>query len=164
MQNNPSPLGLEITKATFSDFKKKFKKYNKIEQPNFINGGSTYLVSPQYVPLDNVKDDVIFVFDKNSILESVLIVFDKSKYSELQAHLVNNYIPIIEGAKSMFKKGLTEINLHKTSFFYSVLNTSTFNSDVCTLIYQSRAFSVKVFERELALRKLEETNKDIKRL
>lgn len=130
-----------------------------MEASNFINGGQTYLVSREYITLDGVKDDVIFVFDKNSILESVLMVFDKSKYSEIQSHLKSKYSSLVEGDQTHFTQGLTEIELMDSYVFYSPLNTDIHNSRVCTLIYKSRAFSVKLFERDQFLRKKYENAK-----
>ncbi|PCJ29113.1 MAG: hypothetical protein COA94_02470 [Rickettsiales bacterium] len=160
LKSNPTPFGLEITKATITDFKRKFRKHNKIDAPNFINGGYTYLVSPKYIPLDDVKKEVVFVFDKNSILDSVLIVFDKRKYGEIQTHLKSKYAPIVKGAQNIFMHSLTEVRLLNGYVFYSQLNTDGYNSKVCTLIYESRAFSIKLYERDRFLRKRQQ---DIKK-
>ncbi len=148
LNSNPSPLDLELTIATVSDFKKKFKKYKKLDNPNFINGGETYIVKQEYIALDGLKDDVVFVFDKNSILDSVLIVFDKSKCYDVQSHLKSKYRPIVEGSQTFFTQGLTQIKFMDSYVFYSPLNTTTQDLGVCTLLYQSRVFSIKLFERD----------------
>lgn len=134
LKDNPAPLGLEITTATVSDFKRKFKKHTKIDSPNFINGGYTYLVDPQYITLDGVKNSVAFVFNKNSILESVLIVIDKNQCIQVQSHIQSKYPPILEGSKNLFSQGLTEIELIGGYVFYSPIFTSKYNPNVCTLI------------------------------
>ncbi|WHA07548.1 hypothetical protein N3Z16_10045 (plasmid) [Candidatus Megaera polyxenophila] len=87
LEENPKPLGLEITKATISDFKQKFTRYKKSNLPNYFNGGYTYFVNPEDIPYKGVADDVVFVFSKNNILEAVLIVFNKNQCIEVQQHI-----------------------------------------------------------------------------
>lgn len=149
LDDNPSPLGLEITKSTIHDFKTKFPKYLKLEEPNFINGGSTYLVNHKYIEIEGIQSDAIFVFNKNSILESVLIVFDHSKYNEIQSHLEKKYRPLINGAQDRFNQGFTEIILRHGYVLYSPqIYVPKHHTNLCTLIYNSSAFSIKVFEKE----------------
>ena len=156
LEMNPKPFDLEITKATISDFKKIFNHYEKSNKPNYFNGGYTYFVNSKYIPLKDVEDDVVFIFNKNNILEAVLIVFNKNQYTELQNHLKSKYIPFIEGATNMFRKGITEIVLTDHFEFFSTRNTVGYNSKVCTLVYKSRGFSTLIFKRDDLLRKKEE--------
>lgn len=164
LEMNPNPFGLEITKATISDFKKVFTNYKKSNKPNPFNGGHTYFVSPKYIPLENVVDDVVFVFNKNNILEAVLIVFNKNQYIELQSYLKSKYNPLIEGANTMFTRGVTEIALRDLFEFFSVRSTSIYNLKVCTLIYKSRAFSLLIYRMDDFLRKQEEANNPLPHL
>jgi tetratricopeptide (TPR) repeat protein len=159
LEDNPVPLGLEITKATISDFQKKFTKHTQLDFPNFINGGYTYLVDQKYINLDGVKGSVNFVFNKNSILESVLMVIDKSQCKELQSHLQSKYLPMLEvSSMNFFSQGLTVIELTGEYVFYSPTFTKKYITNVCTLIYRSRAFSVKLFETEQFIRRQKEIN------
>ena len=164
LEDNPKPLGLEITKATISDFKQKFTRYKKSNLPNYFNGGYTYFVNPEDIPYKGVADDVVFVFSKNNILEAVLIVFNKNQCIEVQQHIKSKYTPLIEGS-NMFEQALTTIKLIGRYQFFSLSNTTRYNSEVCTLTYQSRAFEYLIYQKEQLLRqKKEEETKQKKNL
>lgn len=110
---NPTPFDLEITKATVEDFKKHFPNYKKTSisyEFNPYKNGQTFFVNAKYTGMDQVKDDVVFVFNDNQILEGVLIFFPQNEYDKIKDLLAEKY----NGKKNetFYLIGFTQINIH----------------------------------------------------
>jgi TPR repeat protein len=152
-QPNPSPLGLELTKATTSEFKKLFPIHTKSQYINKYNGGTMYLVESKYVEIDGIVGNVIFVFNKQDLLEAVLMFFAKRKFSSLKDSLDVKYKKYI----NQYAAGNSAIILENNFKPFSYRNIdkkfyfSSSITDFVTLIYETIPFLRLVVEEDYRL-------------
>ena len=153
VSSNPSPLGLELTKATIAEFKKRFPTHIKSQYVNQYNGGTMYLVEGKYIELDGIVGNVTFVFNKQDLLEAVLMFFAKRKFSSLKDSLDVKYKKYI----NQYAAGNSAIILENNFKPFSYRNIdkkfyfSSSITDFVTLIYETIPFLRLVVEEDYRL-------------
>jgi len=161
LKPNPSPFGLEITKATISDFKRCFPNHQKSQHPNKYNNGSTFAVNKKYIKLGGVKGDVFFLFNKNEVLEAVLIMLNSDQKYEVKNSLESKY-KLFMANSNRYDSGNTEIYLYEYDRVFSRFD-SYYNSKFITVIYQSRAFSILAWKYDKEIEKANDREKQNQR-
>ncbi len=140
---NPAPFGLELTKATIDDFKKLFPNHRK-HSNNVISGTSTvFYVKPEHVRLEDVIDEVIFVFNHNNILDAVLIGMKRSKVEEIRSSLNSKYgKPRVDDWYNVGQSIIRFYDYHINFSVYCTDSRPMFSS--ITLIYKTKAFDTLI--------------------
>lgn len=161
LKQNPSPFGLEITKATIDDFKKLFPHHKKFSHPNIYNNGIMYSVSPKYIALDGIISDVLFIFNTNNVLEAVSIDLSVNQKYEIQNSLKSKYTSFMS-SPNMYDAGNSTIRLHEyESGFKS--SPYRYDSSYIKLVYMSRAFSILVYKYDSAIEEKKNKYKESQR-
>jgi hypothetical protein len=112
---DPSPLGLELGKATLEQAKSKYKL--------LYSGTNKYTLGPMFeIPTSQVDIDgvsgILLVFDRKGILQVVLMKFPKNKWGEIynalrrKYKLVDSKIPFVGDKYAEFVDGNTVIVLN----------------------------------------------------
>lgn len=121
---DPKPLGLEIGKATISDFEQKFPQATYIDN-NLYTSGRMYSLNSREVALEGLQKDVVFIFNRDESLAGVLMTFNKDKFNELNGQLKKKYkkviksvIPFVGNKLVKYKDGnsVVELNAPHLSF------------------------------------------------
>ncbi len=118
----PKPFGLELGKATETQFKQKFPSAD-LTGISAYTGGKMYKVPSYDLPLKGVQSD-IFIFTKDHKLAAVNAVLSKSQFDSLyralqrKYRLVNSRIPFVGNKSATFQdgKGLVELDAPHMSF------------------------------------------------
>jgi hypothetical protein len=111
---NPSPLGLEIGKATIADAKAKCGLESS--GVNRHSEGEVFQVEASSIKMDNVKE-AFMTFDKSGKLAFVGITFSGKKFDSLYKSLSGKYtvkskdIPFVGNKSAVFTAGNSRINL-----------------------------------------------------
>ena len=106
---NPSPLRLELNKATFEEVTQKYPNYKTKGLSKFSNGKVIYIEPRNAYPLGFAK--VVFIFSQDDILLSTLL--DLKETTDL-----NKKYKLIKSKKSSFDEAIynsneTEIILYR---------------------------------------------------
>lgn len=112
---DPSPLGLEMGKATIEQAKKAFKtEYKGMNKYSF---GDMYSVSGAQTGIEGASDATL-IFNLNGILVGVLLELPKHRFDSLYNALSQKYqvssreIPFVGNKKVVMHDGNTEITLN----------------------------------------------------
>ena len=110
---NPSPLGLELNKATFEEVIQKYPNYKTKGLSKFSNGKVIYIEPRNAYPLGFAK--VVFIFSQDDILLSTLL--DLKETTDIESSLDKKY-KLIKSKKSSFDEAIynsneTEIILYR---------------------------------------------------
>ena len=113
---NPTPFGLEISKATFSDVIDKYPSIKEAGTNKYTEGRMIYL-NPNQLDFDGLKD-ALLVFTKENKLSAVILTLPKNKFDELYKTLNDKYklvskeIPFVGDKNAKFINDNTEITLN----------------------------------------------------
>ena len=85
---NPSPLGLEINKATLDDVKKSYKIL--MSGQNATEGFYNNVIECHNIPMDTLSN-VNVISNNNKIVEGVILDLSSSKFDEIYKMLSSKY-------------------------------------------------------------------------
>lgn len=104
---NPTPLGFEINKATFSDVKKEFPEYKEKGISKFSNGKVIYLHGEKYKKKGFYR--ATFIFSNNDVLWAVILFPTGLSDKETSRVLQEKYKLVEKVEISPFNKEYEEI-------------------------------------------------------
>lgn len=85
---NPSPLGIELNKSTLDDVKKSYRIL--ISTPMFLEGYYNNLLDEKTIRVEGLSTASV-ISNKNNIIESVVLLLDKNKFTEVNQTLSEKY-------------------------------------------------------------------------
>lgn len=160
LKPNPAPFGLEITKATITDFKKIFPKHNAFSGASKYTGGRFFLVYAKDISLKGILGGVLFIFNKNEVLEAIILEMHKSEYYDIKSFLDSKYSQFY--TENSYSEGLTLVKLHDYGRGFSVYDKPLFRDSI-TVMYKSRAFDLYIMRYEDSVRKEDDKKKQKQR-
>ena len=122
------PFDLEIRAATIKDAMARFPQLKPITGNSIsITNGSIFTLEPKYIQMTDLKDDVLFLFGKDGILDCIAFKLQKNKFADLRHTLKEKYKfiydhnPRVGDKKMVSLTGNSRIILHSKHLSFETI-------------------------------------------
>ncbi len=136
---NPSPLGLELNKATILDVEKIYKITKK--EKNYW-AGYNYYIDIKDIKLEGIRE-LLVISNDNYIIQAIILTLSNNKFGEFYELLVEKYKPINKYLPNLSNKEIQFIDNDCT-----IILDAPSNSFNMSLIYITNDFLTRFKDKQ----------------